>query len=339
MLQPTGSVYLDAPRPSAETKQQRADGARRAVANVLLGLGLLSLTLAALLGAFRVMIHDPETVMSAVDTALDDPMVRAELELEIADAITETLFGDQLVALLAGYGIDVDAEADVIAPMVLDDPAFRTALTDLVVTTHTRVLLETTDQPLDMTAVTAAVRQLIAAEVPQAEAILPSESALYEVSPDQIPDFTGPVELLDQAALAVAMGGLLVPLALVAHPQRHRVGAWVGRWLLVLGLVAALMAVGLPYVGGRFTGMLTVEIVIREITTRLLAPAAIAGIIGMGLASAAAILKKREESATADEGAAAALGFDEPLFDMPSSREMDLSHRGLVDVSHPLTNI
>ncbi|MEO0492740.1 MAG: hypothetical protein AAF081_04910 [Actinomycetota bacterium] len=339
MLQPTGSVYLDAPRPTVAAPPRRGEGARRAVAGILLAIGLLSLTIAALLGAFRVMIHDPETVMTAVDTALDDPAVRTEIELEIADAISESMFGDQLVALLATYGIDVDAEADQIAPLVLDDPAFRTALDDLVTTTHTRVLLEPTDEVLDMTAITQAVRDLIAREIPEAEAVLPPESALFQVSADQVPDLTGPVDALDRAALAVATGGLFVPLALIAHPRRHRVAAWVGRWLLLLGLVAALLAVGLPYLGGRFTGLLSVEVAIRALSTRLLAPAAIAGIIGMGLASAAAILQKREESATLDEGAAAALGFDEPLFDLQSSREMELSQRGLVDVSHPLTNI
>lgn len=339
MLQPTGSVYLDAPRVTPTAPTPRGHGVRAVLGAIMLTVGLLALTVAAVLGAFRAMIHDPETVMGAIDTTLDDPAVRAELEAEIAMAIEDTMFGPQLVAVLAGYGIDVGAEADAIAPLVLDDPAFRSALNDLVVTTHTRVLLEPQDQPLDMTAVTQAVRDLIAREIPEAEAILPPQTALFQVSADQIPDLTGPVELLDRLALAIAAGGLLVPLALAVHPRRHRVAAWVGRWLLVVGLTAALLAVGLPYLGGRISGFLVVETVIRALSTRLLAPAAIAGIVGMGLVSVASILKKREESATLDEGAAAALGFDEPLFDFPQSREMELSHRGLVDVSHPLTNI
>lgn len=339
MLQPTGSVYLDAPRVTPTPQAPKGQGARTVLSTILLTLGLLALTVAALLGAFRAMIHDPDTVMGAIDTTLDDPAVRTELEAEIAMAIEDTMFGPQLVAVLASYGIDVGEEAATIAPLVLDDPAFRSALNDLVVTTHTRVLLEPQDQPLDMTAVTQSVRDLIAREIPEAEAILPPETALFQVSADQIPDLTGPVELLDRLALTIAAGGLLVPLALAVHPRRHRVAAWVGRWLLVVGLTAALLAVGLPYLGGRISGFLVVETAVRALSTRLLAPAAIAGIVGMGLVSVASILKKREERATLDEGAAAALGFDEPLFDFPHSREMELSQRGLVDVSHPLTNI
>ena len=133
---------------------------------------------------------------------------------------------------------------------------------------------------------------------------------------------------------------LLIPVGFVVHPHRHRMAAWVGRWLLVLGLVSGLAAVGLPYLAGSVTGYQGAAIAIRSISLRLLAPAAVTGIVGMGLASFGAVLKHREQRRVADEGAAAALGYDEPPLWPPStSPKLDLASRGLVDANHPLTNI
>lgn len=341
MLQPTGSVYLDAPRPPRRQPAPEPAGPRVVVAGMLATVGILCLTAAAVLGVFRVVIHDPDTVVGAINGALDDPAGRADLEAEVAAAIDDTLFGEELTASLIFYGIDIQTEATRIAPIVLDDPDFRAALTDLAVTTHERVLLESTDEPLDMTAITAAVRAIIVREIPEADAALPDSRTLYIVTADQIPDLTGPIDLLDRAALAVAIGGLLLPLAYVAHPERHRVVRWVGRWLLVLGLIAAGAALGLPWMASRVTGSELVEIAVRDLGTRLLAPAAVAGIVGIGLVVAATILKHRKPTSATDVGVAAALGGFDDAWPMPTtaSQEMELAHRGLVDVGHPLTNI
>ena len=125
-------------------------------------------------------------------------------------SVQHTFFSEELSITLASYGIDVGAEADRIAPVVLDDPAFRSALTDLVIETHERVLLEPSDEPLDMTAITSAVRATIVREVPGADAVLPDSSTLYIVTADQIPDLTGPIDVLDRAALTAAIGALLL---------------------------------------------------------------------------------------------------------------------------------
>ena len=342
MLQPTGSVYLDAPRsPSRRPAPAPASGPRVAVAGVLATIGLLCLTVAALLGVFRVVLHDPDTVMGSIDQALDDPAGRADLEAEVAGAIDGTLFGEELSITLARYGIDVGAEADRIAPVVLDDPAFRNALTDLVIETHERVLLEPSDEPLDMTAITSAVRAIIVREVPEADAVLPDSSTLYIVTADQIPDLTGPIDLLDRAALAAAIGALFLPLAYLAHPERHRVVRWVGRWVLGLALAASIATLGLPWLASRVTGSELVEIAVRDLSARLLPPAAVLGIVAVGLIAAATALKNRGAPSVADVGVAAALGGLDDAWPIPttSTQDLELAHRGLVDVSHPLTNI
>lgn len=345
MTQRTGSVYLDAPRPSRRTPQAPARrttrGARTLIAGTLATIGIVALTLAATLGAAHTVVHDRETLVRAIDSSLDDPNVRAEIEHEIATAIHDDLFGAALSAQLGAYGIDIQAEAITLAPAVLDDPAFRTALADLVSDAHERVLLEPSDEPIDMTPLTGAVTDVITEELPQAALVLPENNVVFGLSADQLPDLTTPVDLLDRSLTALLLAGLALPLAAVVHPRRHRIMAWTGRWLLVMGAGAACLAVGLPYLGGRIAGYSVVEVSIRAITGRLLAPAAVAAVTGMTLAAVAAILQSRERARTADEGAAAAFGLDEPA--LPGvgavSPQMQLAQRGLVDVDHPLTNI
>lgn len=344
MFEPTGSVYLDAPRTTSrrpEPEPAKLRGPRIVTAALLGIIGVLALTLAAVLGSIRVLINDTETLPNTIDAALDDPQVRTELEAEIATAIQETLFDAELTAQAARFGVDIESEVATLAPAILDDTAFRTALSDLIAETHGRVLLEPSSAPIDLTPLTTAAIAVIEREVPEAAAVLPAENVLFVVTPDQIPDLTGPVELLDRGLMALALAGLALPLAAVVHPRRHRVMAWTGRWLLVMGLFAACLAVGLPYLGGKLTGYSIVEVSIRALSGRLLAPAAIAGVVGMGFTAVAAILKSREKWSATDEGAAAALGFDEPALPgvIAVSPQMDLAQRGLVDVSHPLTNI
>ena len=341
MLQPTGSVYLDSPPPGRRATPEPGSSFRSTAAGLLALLGMVCLTGAAVLGAFRAVLHDPQTVMAAVDQAIDTPAARAELEAEIATGIETTMFGDDAIEAMALAGIDLRAEAARIAPLALDDPAFRAALSDVVVRTHERVLLSSSDEPLDMTAITSATRAILVRELPEATPYLPDSSSLFIITADQIPDFTAPVDLLDRIALSVAVGGILLPLAALAHPHRHRVVTWVGRWLLLLGLGAGMVAFALPWFAAGLTGSTLIETAVRDLSTRLFAPAAIAGLIGIGLVVAASVLRKRDRTQASDEGVVAALGgFDESLTLTPGvSPQMELAQRGLVDVSQPLTNI
>ena len=345
MIQPTGSVYLDTPRavsrrPVSEPAGPR--GPRVLAAAVLAIVGIVALTAASVFAAVRVLVNDTDAFVDAADAALDDDQVWAELEAEISAAIQDTLFDAELTAQAARFGIDVETEVATLAPTILDDPVFRAALRDLVAQTHERVVLAPNDEPVNLTPLTSAAIAVIEREVPEAAAILPDDNVLFIVTPDQIPDFTGPVELLDRGIAALALAGLALPLAAVVHPRRHHVIAWSGRWLLMMGLIAAALAVGLPYVGNAITGQAIVEVSIRTVSSRLLAPAAVASVAGVSLTALAAILRRRADARAADARAAFALAFDEPplpgVLAAPSP-QMQLAQRGLVDASQPLTNI
>ena len=124
------------------------------------------------------------------------------------------------------------------------------------------------------------------------------------------------------------------------HPQRHRVVGWIGGWALVTGLLGGLTAFALPVLAGSVTGWDAVEIGVRSASSRLIAPAAVTGMVGVGLLAVAAFGARRDGRRLSQEGAAAALGVDEPAaWDATASPTLDLAARGLVDVNHPLTNI
>ncbi len=340
MFQPTGSVYLDAPRPSRRPAPTPARGPRTILAGFLLCIGFLGLTVGVTFGGARVVLRDPTTLADAIDTSLDDRLVQDEIEQELASAIESSVLGESSDPVVNTLGIDVSAEALRLAPLILADPAFQSELSDLIVDGHARVLLDPTVEPMDLTPLTATIVTVIATESPDVARLLPPGSLIVSIESDTLPDLTGPMTTLDQIITSALLISLAIPVAAVIHPRRHRVLAWSGRWLLTTGFMSGLAAVGLPYLAGNLTGYVTIEIVVRALTVRLLGPAALAGILGMAMVSVAAVLKSRERRRLADEGAAAALGVNEPMIvASPTNPHLDLAQRGLVDVNHPLTNI
>jgi hypothetical protein len=337
-----GSVYLDAPRrPSRKEEAVKARRPRTMIAGVALFIGLLSLTIAGVIAGVRAVVLDPDAVVTAFEATIDDPIARAELEHQVAEGIEEGLVGPELVAIATAFDLEVAAEAERVSLLVLDDPAVREELRLLVAELHGQLVIERSDDNIDLAPITTAVMDVIAEESPRLAAIIPTNSTLWTVESTAVPDFTGPADLLNQALLVALMGALLVPIAVAIHPRRHRAAVWVGRWALTMAILCGVAAIGLPYAAGNLSGWSAVEIAVRALTLKLLAPAAIAAVIGTGLVSFAAVIRHRENRRTADEGAAAALGaFDEPpLLGTPSAPTFDLAKRGLIDVNHPLTSI
>lgn len=340
MLQPTGSVYLDTPTRASRRPTTPTGTPRTLIAGLLTALGVAGLSMALTIAGLRSILLEPAPVVEAFDDALDDPDARDQLEAEIARAIGEGLVGEELTEVAALYGMDVAAEAEAVAGPVLDDPAFRGVLLDLVTDLHARALLDPADDDIDLAPLSLAALAVIEREDPDFAAIIPEGAVLWTIDGETVPDLTAPIDLIDRGRLGTLVAALAIPLAFVIHPRRHRVASWIGRWALVTGLLAGLAAAGLPYLAGAVTGWTAVEVGVRSVSVRLIAPAATAGMIGMGLVSLAALAARRENQKVSEEGQAAALGMDEPAAWQQSTRPtLDLAARGLVDVDHPLTNI
>ncbi len=341
MLEPTNSVYLDPPRSSRVAPAAKgAHSGRAAAAGIFIFVGLLGLTVAALLSGIRAMLHDSKALSDAIDTTLDEPVVQEEIEREVADAIVKGLFDQDNNGLASVVGFDVSAEVERLAPLVIADPAFRSELRALFIDGHQRILFEPSRAALDFSPITAAVLGVIERESPELARIVPADKLLLTIDGDRLPDLTTPMAGLDRSLLIAFVFSLAIPLAALTHPRRHRVLAWVGRWLITTSLAGGLAAVGLPYLAGNLSGYTAVEVAVRALTVRLLGPAVLAGIVGMAMVSAAAVLKSRERRRITDEGAAAALGVNEPpLSPAQASPQLELSQRGLVDAGRPLTDI
>ena len=341
MQQRTGSVYLDAPaRPSRAPVPTSRERLRTRAGGACVGLGVAALTIAMLIIGFRTLALGPAAAQNAFDTTIDEPLARAELEREVAVGIEQQLVGEELTAIAAAYGLDIGQEADRVAASVVADPTVQDELRNLAEDIHSQILVERDPTNLDLGPVTTAAVAVIATESPRLATVLPEDASLWSIDPDSLPDLTGTVALMNRVLLLVFLPILLIPAGVVVHPHRHRVAGAVGRWALVFGLTGALAAVGLPYAAGSLSGFTSMEIAVRSASLKLLAPSVVIGVFGMGLVSLAAFLHHRETRRVSEEGAAAALGYDEPpLWSQPSGASIDLPTRGLVDVNHPLTNI
>ena len=341
MQHSTGSVYLDTPsRPSRRPAPSRVGVSRAAIAAVLTVVGLLGLSAAIALSALRAVLVEPQPVTDAFDHTLQDPIARAELQTELAAAIEHGFVGDDLAEAASFYGLDVEAEAQRLSVVILDDPGFRARFYELVVALHERSLIDPGGDDIDLAPVSQAALDVIRRESPALHGIIPDDPALWTLDADRIPDFTAVLDVLDRSRLAAMAAAIATPLALALHPRRHRVVAWVGWWALTVALAGGVAAVGLPYLGAHLTGWTAVEVGVRSASLRLIGPAAIAGLCGVGLVAYGALAGRQGSAKVSQEGAAAALGVDEPpQWRQPESPALDLAARGLVDADHPLTNI
>lgn len=342
MFQPTGSVYLDTPQQgSRRPPVPRVSATRVTVAGILAALGICGLSALVAVTGLRAVVLEPTPVLEAFEATLDDPAARTEVAEEVARGIEHSFVGDDLTEVAALYGMDVAAEARRVSKSVIADPAFRHEFLGLVTELHSRTFLTPGGaDDVDLEPISQAVRDVIRREAPDLAAIIPAESTLWMLDAGTVPDLSGVVDALDRSRLAALAAAIALPLALVIHPRHHRVVSWIGRWALVTGLLGGISAIGLPYLAGRISGWSAVEVGVRSASVRLIAPAAVAGVIGALLVSFAAVAGRREARRVSEEGAKVALGWDEPEpWQQTAQPTLDLASRGLVDANHPLTNI
>ncbi len=340
MQQGTGSVYLDAPaRPSRlPTKPPRS--ARSILAGGAVVVGVIAMTVLAVVTGLRMLVLDETAAMAAVEQTLDDPAAREELQAEVARGIERQLVGEELVAIAAAFELDVAQEAEAVSAAIIDDDAVRAELRTLAGDLHRRTFESGDPTAADLAPLTDAVMRVIEVESPRLASIVPDGATLWTIDPGSFPDLTAMSDLSGRLRGFALLASLLTPFGLAFHPHRHRAAGWMGRWVLGVGLVCGITAVALPYLIGAVTGFRTAEIAVRAVSLKLLAPAALSGIVGVGLVSFSAVLRKRDRRRVAEEGAAAMLGYDEPpLFTPITGPTVDLASRGLVDAGRPLTNI
>jgi hypothetical protein len=338
MHQQIGSVYLDPPRP-VRTRPTTERRTRAVAAGHLAFVGILGLTVAGLLFGVRTLVSSPDPAGHAVERALDDPASRAEIESHLATAIRDNMIPAEALTAAELYAIDVDPEIAAWTAAVLDDPDFIPAVADLLAEVHGRMFIEAEPGPVDAGSLTSLVVAVGQESAPTLATFLPPDGQVVIIDAADLPDLTEPRSLLDRALLIALAAGAALPLAALVHDRRQQVLTWVGRWLLVVGIFAGVAAVGLPWVAGQTTGWVTAETAVRSWSLALLAPAAIAGTLGMGLVSLTALARRRATRTTTREGAAAWLDVVEPTSMAQASPSLALAHRGLVDGSRQLTNI
>ncbi|MEZ5168244.1 MAG: hypothetical protein R2695_17840 [Acidimicrobiales bacterium] len=158
MTKPMGSVYLDgAARPSRRPPVPRVDETRTRLGSFLLIVGLVALSLVLLIEGINSRVLSPTATADHLDTALDDPVARAEIRDRLAGGMAENLVGPEAIAAAAAFGFDVDAEARRIADVALDDPVVRAALRSVVDETRYRIVEDHTAAPVDTATLDAAV--------------------------------------------------------------------------------------------------------------------------------------------------------------------------------------
>jgi hypothetical protein len=340
MHQQTGSVYLDAPTRSSRVPTKSHRGVRARGAALCVGVGVIAVTIAALITGLRLLVFDAGPSLRAIDSTLDDPIARDEIQREIAEGIENGLVGEELVAVAAAFEFDVVKEANRVAALALDDEDVRTELRAAAEEIHDRVVLDHDPAPVDLEPLSDAIRAEIETESPRLASIIPADAMVWTIDGDSLPDFTTLDDLSDGALSYSLLATLLLPVGLAVHPRRHCMAAWVGRWVLGVGLICGITAVALPYLLGELTGYRSAEIAVRDVSLKLLAPAVLSGVVGLGLATFAAVLRRRQNHQITEEGAAAAMGYDEPrLWQQTSAPSLELPSRGLVDAGRPLTNI
>ncbi len=336
MSEPTGSVYLDAPDQSP-ARANRSARARVVSAAVLGFIGMTSMLLAGVLAGLHYLVADPSPTIAAVGATLDNPVARAEMRRKLSSAITDRMVEPDVSAAAALHGIDVKADADLVANAILDDPTFRLALDGFIIRAHDLMLIDPRGPAADISVVTDAAMAVVDRESPQLAAVIAPDRRILTFDSTSLPDLSVPMRFVDRALLSALVGLLGLPLAALIHPHRHRVLAWVGRLWLIAGVATAAATVGLPYLGGRISGWSTVEVALRAALFRFLVPSVAIAMAGLAFMTTATVLKHREQTRISREGAGVALGIG--LISGPASTHSitNLTTRGMAEVGRPLT--
>jgi hypothetical protein len=296
--------------------ETRAHALRRRIGNLLLVAGLCGATTAYGALALKGIVVDSDIAASAANRAIADPRVQTLLIDQTADAVREQLVGPQALATLRSYGYDPTSDIDAMAAAVVAAPEFRGAFVTSVRELHRAVFVDRSAAPvIDATAVMDVARQTAVDLNPDYAELLPPATSLRVTIPAaDLPDLTslgsglgGRSTSLGALSLAAAVAGVAL------HSARGRALRRAGGWCLGLGLAQSAIAFLLPVAASGLGGEVgpIAEAIARTLLSRLLAPAAIIGGVGVGLMLAGWRWQRWTDRRNERIGAAAFLEVDE----------------------------
>lgn len=214
---------------------------RRVAVSVLVGLGLLSASVAWWSFAARFTVLDSRRSDRIADVLIDQPVIR--------DAVADGLGTAIRQALPAGAPVS-DDEIDAVAHRALDDPRAQQALRTAVLSSHQR-LIGDYDGPvtLDVSPIGAAGRDALLAARPDLAGSFPEAPPLsVDLPTGHLPKLGWLSERVRElSGLAGLLATTLLALGMLAAPDRPRVLQRTGRWALRAGVAWVAFGWALPY--------------------------------------------------------------------------------------------
>jgi len=205
---------------------------RRISLTFVLILGLISITVAAALGALHMTATNRERILSESDTIAKSEPVKEEFAGKIATAI--------IPRESAANPADLNHAND-IARLAVESPAFRQAFVTALPALYGRIV---DGAPNDIDLDPVLVNQAIVGA-----GGIPPPGFVLRVYAADTPDLHGPLDLM--ARIGYGLGGfglLLVVGALIGMPHRGRAVMRIGRWLITVGITTILLFWFLPSV-------------------------------------------------------------------------------------------
>lgn len=213
---------------------------RRSLSAVVLGLSLFLGSVGWASFTITRTALDPSRSEELADQMFENPELRAALVGVLADRLEDLL----------PPGVAVSRQQlEVVADRTLDDPAVSLLVRDGLVEIHRKALTgDDTDTVLHATAVGTAARNVLVADRPELDAVLPQAPALRVALPTAGLSFLGPVRTaLGQAGLIAGMlaaAGTL--LAVAVTRDRPMVLRRVSVWAFGTAAFWLILALGIP---------------------------------------------------------------------------------------------
>ena len=214
---------------------------RRAVASILVTLGLVSAGVAWWAFAARYTVLDSARSERIAQTLIEQPVIQ--------DAVAEGLGNALTQALPPGTPISHE-EISAVAHRALADPRAMAALKSTLLASHQR-LVGNYDGPvtLDVSPIAVAGRDALVTARPDLAGLLPDPPTLSVDLPTQHLPKLGwlPERTRELFGLAMMLALTLLGLGMVASSDRPKVLSRAGRWALRAGVFWFLFGWAIPY--------------------------------------------------------------------------------------------